>query len=87
MVSEGKQDVSAIIPLILKYCIIDVIAKVETYVKAHKKQIEEGRWVEGAGWDQNIWPVKSFPQAVGPRKHTTKLLLSPTYCHFRLDRF
>ncbi|KAJ9103233.1 hypothetical protein QFC21_002656 [Naganishia friedmannii] len=41
----------------------DVIAKVEAYVKTHKKQIEDGRWAEGAGWDQNIWPVKSFPKA------------------------
>lgn len=44
----------------------DVIAKVEAYAKSHKKQIAEGRWMEGAGWDQNIWPVKSFPKAVGP---------------------
>ncbi|KAJ9119110.1 hypothetical protein QFC22_003601 [Naganishia vaughanmartiniae] len=41
----------------------DVISKVEEYVKTHKKQIEQGRWAEGAGWDQNIWPVKSFPKA------------------------
>jgi hypothetical protein len=44
----------------------DVIAKVESYAKKHKKQIAEGRWIEGAGWDQNIWPVKSFPKAVRP---------------------
>lgn len=44
----------------------DVIAKVESYVKSHRKQIAEGRWIEGAGWDQNIWPVKSFPKAVRP---------------------
>ncbi|KAI5451613.1 hypothetical protein NCC49_001594 [Naganishia albida] len=41
----------------------DVISKVEKYVKSHAEQIAKGQWIEGAGWDQNIWPVKSFPKA------------------------
>ena len=25
------------------------------------KEINDGDWIEGFGWDQNLWPNKSFP--------------------------
>ncbi|GHJ88849.1 hypothetical protein NliqN6_5251 [Naganishia liquefaciens] len=51
------------LPLRGSVSVDDVIAKVNAYAKSHQKQIAEGQWIEGAGWDQNIWPVKSFPNA------------------------
>ena len=26
-------------------------------------KLPAGAWVEGRGWDQNLWPGKSFPDA------------------------
>jgi hypothetical protein len=45
---------------------IDVIHKVEQYVATHQDQVKAGNWIEGMGWDQNIWDDKVFPSAVGP---------------------
>ncbi|OXB36538.1 hypothetical protein LQV05_004837 [Cryptococcus neoformans] len=39
----------------------EVIAKVEDYVNHHP--LEEGQWIEGLGWDQNLWKDKVFPTA------------------------
>lgn len=39
----------------------EVIAKVESYVNHHP--LEEGQWIEGLGWDQNLWKDKVFPTA------------------------
>lgn len=36
--------------------------KVEDYVNHHP--LEEGQWIEGLGWDQNLWKDKVFPAAV-----------------------
>jgi len=35
--------------------------KVAAKVKERISKLEEGEWVRGRGWDQNDWPVKSFP--------------------------
>jgi predicted amidohydrolase YtcJ len=45
---------------------IDVIHKVEQYVATHQDQVKAGSWIEGMGWDQNIWDDKVFPSAVSP---------------------
>ncbi|WWD00123.1 hypothetical protein V866_007031 [Kwoniella sp. B9012] len=41
--------------------IAEVIRKVEEFVKSNP--LKEGAWVEGLGWDQNIWENKEFPTA------------------------
>jgi predicted amidohydrolase YtcJ len=30
-------------------------------LREHEKQLSEGDWLLGRGWDQNDWPVKEFP--------------------------
>lgn len=40
----------------------DVGAAAEAMAKAASK-LPPGRWVEGRGWDQNLWPGKEFPDA------------------------
>ncbi len=35
----------------------EVIAR----VAARAKQVPAGTWIQGRGWDQNLWPVKQFP--------------------------
>jgi predicted amidohydrolase YtcJ len=63
----------------------DVIAKVESYAKSHKKQIAEGQWIEGAGWDQNIWPVKAFPKAVRPVHQAHHSMTAKSRCISQTD--
>lgn len=35
----------------------EVIAR----VKAWAKDVKPGEWIQGRGWDQNLWPKKEFP--------------------------
>lgn len=35
----------------------------EHFVKHNSSSLPEGAWIEGMGWDQNLWPGKSFPTA------------------------
>ncbi len=44
--------------------IAEVVQRVEDYVKTNGSQLPEGVWIEGLGWDQNLWEVKEFPSAV-----------------------
>lgn len=37
----------------------DCIDRIKEFVA--KKNIQPGAWIQGRGWDQNDWPVKSFP--------------------------
>jgi predicted amidohydrolase YtcJ len=30
-------------------------------VKAWAKEVGPGTWIQGRGWDQNLWPTKQFP--------------------------
>ncbi|ORY24106.1 amidohydrolase family-domain-containing protein [Naematelia encephala] len=39
----------------------EIIERVETFVNG--ASLPRGAWVEGMGWDQNLWPVKEFPTA------------------------
>jgi predicted amidohydrolase YtcJ len=38
----------------------DCVARVAEFARA----VPEGTWIRGAGWDQNRWPGRSFPDAV-----------------------
>lgn len=37
----------------------ECVNKLKNYITS--KQIKAGEWIEGEGWDQNDWEVKSFP--------------------------
>ncbi|ORX33527.1 amidohydrolase family-domain-containing protein [Kockovaella imperatae] len=39
----------------------EIVERVEDYVRS--SNLPPGTWIEGLGWDQNIWPVKEFPTA------------------------
>jgi predicted amidohydrolase YtcJ len=39
------------------------IAHIASLVAARAAQTSAGRWIEGFGWDQNRWPVKTWPTA------------------------
>ncbi|WVW78929.1 hypothetical protein I302_100892 [Kwoniella bestiolae CBS 10118] len=41
--------------------VTEVIQKVEDFVR--KNPLKEGAWIEGLGWDQNLWEKKEFPTA------------------------
>lgn len=49
----------------------EVIRRVEHFVKTNGSSLPEGAWVEGLGWDQNLWDVKEYPSAV----HLATLLI------------
>ena len=38
----------------------ELVGRVKLYIK--KEHIENGQWVEGRGWDQNLFDVKEIPQ-------------------------
>ncbi|MCC6690383.1 MAG: amidohydrolase [Bacteroidia bacterium] len=40
----------------------ECIERVSTFVK--KKNIPEGVWIQGRGWDQNDWKIKSYPDRI-----------------------
>jgi predicted amidohydrolase YtcJ len=35
--------------------------EVVSRVKAWSKDVKPGAWIQGRGWDQNLWPTKQFP--------------------------
>jgi predicted amidohydrolase YtcJ len=35
--------------------------EVVSRVKAWAKDVKPGTWIQGRGWDQNLWPTKQFP--------------------------
>jgi predicted amidohydrolase YtcJ len=35
--------------------------EVVSRVKAWSKDVKPGVWIQGRGWDQNLWPTKQFP--------------------------
>ncbi|MFW7379903.1 MAG: amidohydrolase [Oligoflexus sp.] len=35
-----------------------------TQVKKEKEQRPKGQWIQGRGWDQNLWPQKDFPSKI-----------------------
>ncbi|ODN88487.1 amidohydrolase [Cryptococcus wingfieldii CBS 7118] len=43
--------------------VAEVIEKVEAFVLAHPEEVKEGKWIQGLGWDQNLWDDKEFPTA------------------------
>jgi predicted amidohydrolase YtcJ len=51
-------------------CIGEVIRRVEAFVQNNASSLPDGAWIEGLGWDQNLWEVKEFPTAVGPATPT-----------------
>jgi predicted amidohydrolase YtcJ len=47
-------------------------------VVEHARSVPEGSWIRGAGWDQNLWPVRDFPDSAllsaGTPDHPVALL-------------
>jgi predicted amidohydrolase YtcJ len=39
------------------------LAELQQRLKAHAAAHPEARWIVGRGWNQELWPVKSFPTA------------------------
>jgi hypothetical protein len=52
------------LPLTGSKSVQEVITRVEEFVSANYSSLPAGAWVEGMGWDQNIWNVKEYPTAV-----------------------
>jgi predicted amidohydrolase YtcJ len=52
------------LPLAGSRSIPEVIDRVEHFVKHNSSSLPSGAWIEGMGWDQNIWPIKEYPNAV-----------------------
>lgn len=46
------------LPLVGASSIQSVIHRLEEYVVANQEKVDAGEWIEGMGWDQNIWPTK-----------------------------
>ncbi len=46
--------------------LMDTASKEEAIqrLREHEKNLSEGEWLLGRGWDQNDWPVKEFPSRV-----------------------
>jgi predicted amidohydrolase YtcJ len=39
------------------------LAEIVSLVRARAAQVPPGTWIQGRGWDQNLWPGKAFPTA------------------------
>ena len=44
--------------------IAEVVRRVEQFLETNGSDLPKGAWVEGMGWDQNLWEVKEFPTSV-----------------------
>jgi predicted amidohydrolase YtcJ len=51
------------LPLAGSSSIQEIISRVETFVKTIGSALPEGAWIEGMGWNQNLWPGGAFPTA------------------------
>jgi predicted amidohydrolase YtcJ len=40
---------------------VESVAEIARRVAARARELPPGAWVTGAGWDQNLWPGKRFP--------------------------
>ena len=63
------------LPLVGSTSIEEVIKRVETFAKGPGRDLP---FIEGSGWDQNLWPVKDFPTAVYLPFHKLKSFLLTT---------
>jgi predicted amidohydrolase YtcJ len=52
------------LPLLGSNSVQEVIEKVEQFVLSNYSSLPDGAWVEGMGWDQNLWSPKEYPSAV-----------------------
>ncbi|WVQ97496.1 hypothetical protein IAU59_004610 [Kwoniella sp. CBS 9459] len=59
----------------------EVIARVEEFVR--NNPLQPGAWVEGLGWDQNLWEGQQFPTAADFEK--SSLLRDLPICLYRVD--
>lgn len=41
----------------------EVIARLESYAERNRERLDAGGWIEGMGWDQNLWPGAQWPTA------------------------
>ena len=41
----------------------EIVTKVESFLAGEGQQLPPGSWIEGMGWDQNLFPTKEFPTA------------------------
>lgn len=62
------------LPLAGSKSVQEVITRVEQFVTSNYSSLPAGAWVEGMGWDQNIWDPKEYPTAVSELYH---LIRSP----------
>jgi predicted amidohydrolase YtcJ len=51
------------LPLLGSRSTEEVVTRVESFLANDGRNLPEGSWVEGMGWDQNLFPSKTFPTA------------------------
>jgi predicted amidohydrolase YtcJ len=61
------------LPLAGSKSVQEVISRVEQFVSANYSSLPPKAWIEGMGWDQNIWNVKEYPTAVSPSPRRRRL--------------
>ena len=57
------------LPLRGSSSIEEVVQRVEDFVR--KNGVSNGAWIEGMGWNQNLWAGKQFPAAVSTQYYTS----------------
>lgn len=51
------------LPLLSSKSPSEVVQRVEQFLAHEGKDLPAGSWIEGMGWDQNLFPSNSFPTA------------------------
>lgn len=51
------------LPLLGSTSTDEIVRRVENFVQQNGSSLPDGAWIEGMGWDQNLWPSKAFPSA------------------------
>lgn len=51
------------LPLAGSSSVSEIVDRVESFVTTNGSTLPEGAWIEGMGWNQNLWPGKAFPTA------------------------
>lgn len=71
------------LPLLASKSPAEIVTRVEDFLAKEGSKLPEGSWVEGMGWDQNLFPSKSFPTA--DDLEASSILRGKKICLARVD--
>lgn len=71
------------LPLLASRSPAEVVTRVEHFIANEGRDLPAGSWIEGMGWDQNLFPSKTFPTA--DDLEASEILRGKKVCLARVD--